>query len=156
MCAARCAGVCLRVRVCMSMPVAYDYKCVCLPETARVWGAEQTAKSSAAPQSLRTRCSSLLAAMKSNQSPAFSPGLTSAFNYRPQQRQQCRKKKKKRQPTLGHSQHVTTQTQGWGRRSRPLHTVACHVHSVLKHIVGPDGLSMLLHKLGQSQGGPIL
>ncbi|CAB1458790.1 unnamed protein product [Pleuronectes platessa] len=100
----------------MSMPVAYEYKCVCLPGTAPVWGAEQTAKSSAAPRSLRTRCSSLLAAMKSNQSPAFSPGLTSAFNYRPQQ-QRCHSR---RLPPLGHIRHVTAPTQGRGRRSRPL------------------------------------
>lgn len=150
--------------VCISMPVVCNYKCVCLPETAPVWGglevvmvmgrggAEQAAKSSAAPQSLRTRCSSLLAAMKSNQSPAFSPGLTSAFNYRTQQRLQHRE----RLPPLGHSQHVTAQTQGWGRHSGPLHTVTSHKHSVLKHTVGPDRLSVLLHRLGESQGVSML
>ncbi|KAK1903846.1 hypothetical protein KUDE01_011032, partial [Dissostichus eleginoides] len=51
-----------------------------------VWGAEQAAKSSAAPQT--------------------------------RQRQQHGE----RLPPLGRSQQGTAQTQGWGGRSRPLHT----------------------------------
>lgn len=77
MCAAQCVGVCLCEYISNTSP----QMCVflqCLPS-------EQAAKSSAAPQSLRTSCSSLLAARKSNQSTAFSPELTSAFNYRTQQ-----------------------------------------------------------------------
>ncbi|AWP12234.1 Hypothetical protein SMAX5B_008838 [Scophthalmus maximus] len=35
----------------------------------------------------------------------------------------------KRLPPLGHIQHVTAQTPGWSRRSRPLHTEARHKHS---------------------------
>lgn len=61
------------------------------------------------PGSPRKCCSSLLTAMKSNQSLAFSPGLTSAFNYRTQQPQQ---QHRERLPPLGRSQHVTAQTLG--------------------------------------------
>lgn len=70
------------------------------------------------PGSPRKCCSSLLTAMKSNQSLAFSPGLTSAFNYRSQQPQQ---QHRERLPPLGRSQHVTAQTlglQAWHEVSR--------------------------------------
>lgn len=126
--------------------VVCENKCACLPWNSSCLGGGGERswrwKSSAAPQSLRTDCSSLLAAMKSNQSSAFSPGLTSAFNYRTQQQQQHRE----RLPPLGHSQPVTTPAQGCGRDSRPQHTVAWHKHSVLKHAVGPGELSVLLHR----------
>lgn len=65
--------------VCMSVGSVRQQMCIL----------EQAAESSAAPRSLRTSCSFLLGAMKSNQSAAVSPGLTSAFNYRTQQREEA-------------------------------------------------------------------
>lgn len=95
------------------------------------------AECSAAPQSLRKSCSFLLAAMKSNQSPAFSPGLTSAFNYRTQQQQQHRE----RLPQLGHNQHVTAlmqarvSTAGLCIQWPDINTVSVNIQSVLMDLV---------------------
>lgn len=129
--------------------------CVSSWNSSRLGGqsrAEQAAKSSAAPQSLRTRCSSLLAAMKSNQSPACSPGLTSAFNYRTQRQQ---RKSASAGPQASVSQ--PPKNAGLGVDAAGLCIQWPDINtSVLKHTAGPDGLSGLLHRLGQSQGASIL
>ena len=80
---------------------------------------EPAAESSAAPRSLRTSCSFLLAAMKGNQSTAVSPGPTSAFNYRAEQQEE----RGGRLPPLRRSRHVPALTRGRGRQ-RPVHALS--------------------------------
>lgn len=104
-CTTECTGVCLPE--CRQRETTNVY----LPATSPFRA--EAAESSAAPRSLRTSCSFLLAAMKSNQSAAVSPGLTSAFNYRTQQRGGAQGKTASAGPQ---PQHVPAPDAGTGGR----------------------------------------
>lgn len=106
-CTTECTGVCLPE--CRQRETTNVY----LPATSPFRA--EAAESSAAPRSLRTSCSFFLAAMKSNQSAAISPGLTSAFNYRNQQREEHRE----RLPRLGRSPARPSPDAGTGPPSCP-------------------------------------